>query len=90
MQFGETRLTEDSRRTRARSQADAQFKRPRQADKDGAMAEYKAAATALSEKTARLREARLQKEAAEKRAAPVKKPARKKPAARTKAAKDPT
>lgn len=71
-------MSENSRQTRARSQADAQFKRPRQADKDGAMAEYKAAATALSEKTARLREARLSKEAADRSAAESKKPAPKK------------
>ena len=71
-------MIDRSKQSRARTQADAQFKQPRQADKDGAMAEYKAAATALSEKTARLREARLSKEAADKKAAPQKKAAPKK------------
>ena len=77
-----------SKQKRARNQADAQFARPQQTDKDSAMAEYKAQAQVARDKTERLRALRLAKEAADeksapapkKRAAPAKKSA--KPAAR--------
>ena len=62
-----------SKQKRARNQADAQFARPQQTDKDSAMAEYKAQAQVAREKTERLRALRLAKEAAEEKAAPVKK-----------------
>jgi hypothetical protein len=76
---------------RARNQADAQFTRPAQTEKDSAMAEYKAQAQVARDKTERLRALRLAKEAAEasaaepkKRASPAKKRAA--PAAKAKAA----
>ena len=62
-----------SKQKRARNQADAQFARPAQTDKDSAMAEYKAQAQVAREKTERLRALRLAKEAAEAKAAPAKK-----------------
>lgn len=62
-----------SKQKRARNQADAQFSRPAQTDKDSAMAEYKAQAQVARDKTERLRALRLAKEAAEEKAAPAKK-----------------
>jgi hypothetical protein len=62
-----------SKQKRARNQADAQFTRPAQTDKDSAMAEYKAQAQVARDKTERLRALRLAKEAAEEKAAPAKK-----------------
>ena len=62
-----------SKQKRARNQADAQFTRPAQTDKDSAMAEYKAQAQVARDKTERLRALRLAKEAAEQKAAPAKK-----------------
>lgn len=64
-----------SKQKRARNQADAQFARPAQTDKDSAMAEYKAQAQLNRDKTERLRALRLAKEAAEEKAAPAKRPA---------------
>ena len=58
-----------SKQKRARNQADAQFTRPAQTDKDSAMAEYKAQAQLARDKTERLRALRLAKEAAEAKAA---------------------
>ena len=77
---------------RARNQADAQFSRPAQSDKDSAMAEYKAQAQVTRDKTERLRALRLAKEAAEEKAAPAKKraaPARKLATSAAKTAKAP-
>ena len=62
-----------TKQKRARNQADAQFTRPAQTDKDSAMAEYKAQAQVARDKTERLRALRLAKEAAEAKAAPPKK-----------------
>ena len=62
-----------SKQKRARNQADAQFSRPAQTDKDSAMAEYKAQAQVARDKTERLRALRLAKEAAEEKAVPAKK-----------------
>ena len=62
-----------TKQKRARNQADAQFTRPAQTDKDSAMAEYKAQAQVARDKTERLRALRLAKEAAEANAAPEKK-----------------
>ena len=62
-----------TKQKRARNQADAQFTRPAQTDKDSAMAEYKAQAQVARDKTERLRALRLAKEAAEASAAPEKK-----------------
>ena len=79
-----------SKQKRARNQADAQFTRPAQTDKDSAMAEYKAQAQVARDKTERLRALRLAKEAAEAKAAPAKKrpaPAKKRAAPAKKAAK---
>jgi hypothetical protein len=85
-----------SKQKRARNQADAQFARPAQTDKDSAMAEYKAQAQVARDKTERLRALRLAKEAAEekaalakKRATPAKKRAPAKKATKT-AAKKPS
>ncbi len=64
-----------TKQKRARNQADAQFTKPAQTDKDSAMAEYKAQAQAAREKTERLRALRLAKEATEEKAAPKKKQA---------------
>ena len=75
-----------SKQKRARNQADAQFARPQQTDKDSAMAEYKAQAQVAREKTERLRALRLAKEAAEAKAAPAKKRAAAKKAPAKKAA----
>lgn len=78
-----------SKQKRARNQADAQFSRPAQTDKDSAMAEYKAQAQLNRDKTERLRALRLAKEAAEEKAAPAKKrpaPAKKRAAPGKKAA----
>jgi hypothetical protein len=58
-----------SKQKRARNQADAQFTRPAQTDKDSAMAEYKAQAQIVRDKTERLRALRLAKEAVEEKAA---------------------
>jgi hypothetical protein len=58
-----------SKQKRARNQADAQFTRPAQTDKDSAMAEYKAQAQLARDKTERLRALRLAKEASEAKAA---------------------
>ena len=71
-----------TKQKRARNQADAQFTRPAQTDKDSAMAEYKAQAQVARDKTERLRALRLAKEAAEAKAAPPKKRA---PPAKTRA-----
>ena len=79
-----------SKQKRARNQADAQFTRPAQTDKDSAMAEYKAQAQVARDKTERLRALRLAKEAAEEKAAPAKKrpvPAKKRAAPAKKAVK---
>ena len=81
-----------SKQKRARNQADAQFARPAQTDKDSAMAEYKAQAQLNRDKTERLRALRLAKEAADEKAAPPKKrpaPAKKRaaPAKKTAASK---
>lgn len=62
-----------TKQKRARNQADAQFTRPAQTDKDSAMAEYKAQAQVARDKTERLRALRLAKEAADAKAAPPKK-----------------
>ena len=75
-----------SKQKRARNQADAQFARPQQTDKDSAMAEYKAQAQLSRDKTERLKALRLAKEAAEEKAAPAKKaPAKKRAPAAKKA-----
>ena len=71
-----------TKQKRARNQADAQFTRPAQTDKDSAMAEYRAQAQVARDKTERLRALRLAKEAAEAKAAPPKKRA---PPAKTRA-----
>ena len=81
-----------SKQKRARNQADAQFTRPAQTDKDSAMAEYKAQAQLARDKTERLRALRLAKEAAEEKTASAKKraaPAKKTAAPARKAAKKP-
>lgn len=85
-----------SKQKRARNQADAQFARPQQTDKDSAMAEYKAQAQLSRDKTERLKALRLAREAAEEKAAPAKKapakkraPAAKKATAKKAAAKKP-
>ena len=79
-----------SKQKRARNQADAQFARPQQTDKDSAMAEYKAQAQLSRDKTERLKALRLAKEAAEEKAAPAKKaPAKKRAPAKKAAAKKP-
>lgn len=76
-----------SKQKRARNQADAQFAKPAQTDKDSAMAEYKAQAQVTRDKTERLRALRLAKEAAEAKAAPAKKTAAKKAPAKKAPAK---
>jgi hypothetical protein len=53
----------DLSQRRARELAEARFKRPTQEDKDDAMAEYKAKADALHERTVQLRKLRLAEEA---------------------------
>jgi hypothetical protein len=79
-----------SKQKRARNQADAQFARPQQTDKDSAMAEYKAQAQLSRDKTERLKALRLAKEAAEEKAAPAKKaPAKKRAPAKKTPAKKP-
>jgi hypothetical protein len=79
-----------SKQKRARNQADAQFARPAQTDKDSAMAEYKAQAQLARDKTERLKALRLAKEAAEEKAAPAKKaPAKKRAPAKKTPAKKP-
>jgi hypothetical protein len=74
-----------SKQKRARNQADAQFARPQQTDKDSAMAEYKAQAQLSRDKTERLKALRLAREAAEEKAAPAKKAAAKKVVAKKRA-----
>jgi hypothetical protein len=76
-----------SKQKRARNQADAQFARPAQTDKDSAMAEYKAQTQVARDKTERLRALRLARDAAEEKAAPAKKAAAKKAAAKKAPAK---
>jgi hypothetical protein len=73
-----------SKQKRARNQADAQFARPQQTDKDSAMAEYKAQAQVARDKTERLRALRLAREA-EELAAPAKKAPAKKAAVKKRA-----
>jgi hypothetical protein len=70
-------IVSDTSQRRARELAEARFKRPTQGDKDEAMAEYKAKADALHERTQRLRKLRLAHEAKEQQGSPGHKPAAK-------------
>jgi hypothetical protein len=70
-------IVSDTSQRRARELAEARFKRPTQGQKDEAMAEYKAKADALHERTQRLRKLRLAHEAKEKHGTPGHKPAAK-------------
>jgi hypothetical protein len=63
----------DLSQRRARELAEARFNRPTQEDKDDGMAEYKAKADALRERTVQLRRLRLAEEAKDLHRSPGKK-----------------
>jgi hypothetical protein len=66
-------MVSDQSQRRARELAEARFKRPTQEDKEDAMAEHKAKADELHERTVRLRKLRLAQEANDQHRSPGKK-----------------